>query len=838
MAQIPEPGSISFKDKVTKDKPFEWGYGSTPRIAKIRNELYWKAAVTKEFLNVAMGIGKCSFREGQGVKLDIHRAGLVTKAYKNSEGKSSVIRKALAIKTLCEEMPIFIKPDELIVGDPNGAPDRIRWYPETSVWWMPEAITTGGFSEMVSDDERKVIIDYICDYWDGKCVRDKIITALPEDLSPIINGGFDNPVTLNLWEESRTLTGHEYDMLYKEGLQARIKRIEAKLENLKKNVMDIDPKEYLDKKNNWEAMLISGKAIIHFAKRYAELAKKLSSVEKDDNRKKELEQIAENLDHVPANPPRNFYEAIQFFWIVDVVVSFLAVCGNGCGTRLDQIWWPYYVKDMETDKITRGNALELIESLLLKIQDLGSPPEWPLSFSVTSGFDVGYTPNICGSKPNGEDASNDLSCLIMEAVANCHLTQPPIALRYHRNISPAVVDRAIDLLRTGQGHPSFFNEDLLEKWGLMLGYSPEDARKTQIGACVANHIPGKFVDTSGLVEIGILFSLKLLEETMGLYTPRIESGPTIKNILEIKSSDEILDALCERLHYYTQVGIVSWNIAQQIIMEYNPDPCNSFLNNETLERGDDLTKVQKEYNTWPNFVNFGKQNLTDSLAAIQKLVFDEKKYTMQELINALSTNWEGSEEMRQDFLNAPKYGNDDQFVDDWAVKVAVKFDETVRKVKDAWGYPVTFDGSTVAAYQASGLACGASPDGRMASGFLADGSLSPMTGVDKNGPTAVLNSASKMPFSGTQLFNQRFMPQFLEDENKELFANYIRTWYEKGTVPHIQFNVVNNNVLIKAQKNPENYTDLQVRVAGYSAFWVDLSPELQESILNRTEHLI
>jgi pyruvate-formate lyase len=232
---------------------------------------------------------------------------------------------------------------------------------------------------------------------------------------------------------------------------------------------------------------------------------------------------------------------------------------------------------------------------------------------------------------------------------------------------------------------------------------------------------------------------------------------------------------------------------------------------------------------------FGGINVVDSLAAIQKLVFDDKKYTMDELLKALKTNWAGCEEMRQAFLNAPKYGNDDDFADEWAFKTLTRIVDTTKQVKDAWGYSLTYDGSTAAAYQVAGLTCGASPDGRMASSPLDDGSLSPMTGADRNGPTAVLNSVGKLPFMHSQLLNQRFMPQFLEGENKQLFAQYIREWYEKGTIPHIQFNVVDSAVLRKAQEHPEQYNNLQVRVAGYSAFWIDLAKETQDSIIARTE---
>ncbi len=840
MVTVQKAGAVSFEDRATRSMPFEWGFGSTPRVARLREGLKWKAAVTKEWLDTALGLGKCTYRQGQHVRMDLDRARLVTKSYKETEGQPWAIRRAKAVQKLCHEMPIFIKPDELIVGDPNSAPDEIRWYPEVSVWWMPDAVTSGGYSEMVTDAERKEIVEDMCEYWKGRCVRDRISASLPEEWRPLVETGLGSTsVNFAVWEEGRTLSVYDYESLFREGLEARIDRAETKMKELGSKIGEMDPAEYLEKKNNWEAMAICGRAILRYAERHAELARQQARAETDETRKRELEEIAAILDWVPANPPRTFHEALQFFWMVEVVGHFLTVFGNGCGVRVDQVWWPYYEADMRADRITREKALELVECLFLKIQDLGSPPEWPVVFGATSGFDIAFTPNICGSDAAGHDASNDLSCIVMEALANCHLTQPPIMLRYHRNISPQVIDRAIDLLRTGQGHPAFFNEDLLEKWGLMRGYTREEARKTEVGACVANRIMGRFIGATGLGEVGAVFAVKLLEEVLGLSEgPAVPGRPGTKDPRQMESADELLDACCERLLFYTKVGVNSWNIGHQVIMEYNPDPCNSFLADEPLERGIDLTKLHKEHDTWPNMILYGLINLADSMAAIQKLVFDEKKYTLEGLVNALKANWQGCEEMRQDFLRAPKYGNDDDFADEWAVKVAVRVHDTVKQVKDAWGYPLTFDGSTAAGYQGAGLPCLASPDGRYASAPLADGSRSPMAGVDKNGPTATLNSVGKIPYQHTDLFNQRFMPVFFEGENKRLFAQYLREWYEKGTIPHIQFNVVDAEVLREAQEHPEEYADLQVRVAGYSAFWVDLSKETQDSIIARTEQCL
>jgi len=836
--EIPKPGSISFEDRVTKSVPYEWGYGSTPRTARLRDALYWKAAVAKEWVNVAAGIGKTTFREGQGIKVDLDRARLVTRAYRETEGQPWAIRRAKAVEKLCEEIPIFIKPGELIVGDANGAPDEIRWYPEASAWWMPDGVTTGGFSDMVTEEERKEIVEDICEYWEGRCLRDRIWDEMPSFLRPIVG---KDPTAASVypqtWEESRALPGYDYESLYKGGLQARIDKVEAKLKELEDRIGEMDPAEYLEKKHEWQAMAICGRAILRYAQRHAELARRQAKAEKDETRKKELEELADILDWVPANPPRTFHECLQFMWIVEIVGHFLTICGNGSGVRVDQVWWPYYEADMKAGRITREKALELVECLWLKAQDIGSPLEWPPIFSATAGFDVGWAPNICGSDENGKDGSNDLSCIALEALANLHVNQPPICLLYHRDISPDVVERAIDLVRTGSGQPSFHNQDLLERWCFTRGWSPEDAKKVQLGCCVNPHIRGRAVTASGIATVGAIFAVKLLSEVLGLFeTPYLPGKPELKDPRQMRSADELLDAFCERLLFYMKIGVNSWNLGQQVLMDYSPDPCNSFLLDEALERGVDLTKLHKEHDTWPFMVFLGGINVADSLSAIQKLVFDDRKYTMDELIQALRANWEGYEEMRQDFLSAPKYGNDDDYADEWAVKTLTRVhDGTLRQVKDAWGWPVTIDGSTAAAFQSAGLACGATPDGRRGGTPLADGTLSPMAGADKNGPTAVLNSVGKIPYMHSQLLNQRFMPQFLEGENKKLFAEYLREWHAKGTIPHVQFNVVDSRVMRDAQEHPEKYTNLQVRVAGYSAFWIDLAKETQDSIIARTE---
>ena len=830
---------VCTEERFKKAMPFEWGYGSTPRTSKLRNALYWKGAVTESILvKPAEGLGKTGFRKG--IRIDMDRARIVTAAFRETDGQPAPLQYTRMVEKLCEEMPVFIKDGDLIAGDPNGGSNKIRWYPETNVDWMPEAVTTGGFSPIVTDEERREIVDEICPFWEQRSTQALIKSSLPEEMAPLITTY--GAVIFHTWEQGLVIPSWDFEVLFREGLAARIAKAEAKLAELDARVEDLEPAEYLAKRYEWQAMVRCGKAIIRYGQRLSETARQQAAQERDKKRRRELEEMANILEHVPAHPPRTFHECLQFYWIVEVVAHYFAHWGYGCGVRFDQVWWPYYQADIESGRITREDAVELVECLFMNIQEIGAPLMWPPIFAGMSGTGTMYTANICGTTDDGEDATNELSFIVLEALGNLHLTQPPVAVQYHDRISPELISAAIDLGRTGLGHPAYFNVDLLTRWGIMRGYSVEDAKQVVPVACASYSVKGKGMLLSGLAPGLEMNCPAVLGQVLHLNDQEARCGPVVlpagKKVTEMQSANEIMEAYFERLKYNVRIFTVSWNIAQQVLMERKPDPCYSLLLDETLERGIDVVHFHKEHDTWPEVTPFGGINVANSLAAIQRLVFDQKRYTMEELIQALDANWSGYEAMRQDFLNAPKYGNDDDFADGWARRFLVGQWETVSKFKDAWGCSFTMDGSTAAGHTMMGLAAPASPDGRLACTSLADGSRSPMAGTDSEGPTAVLNSGGKVPFIHSELFNQRFMRTYLEGENKKLFADYLKVWHAKGTCPHIQFNVVSSKELREAQAKPEEHSDLIIRVAGYSAFFVDLPVWTQDSIIERTEQAL
>ena len=310
------PGSISFEGRAKKAKPYDWGFGCTPRVANLRSHVYSKSSVIKDWAEAVSGVGVVRFRKN--VRLDVDRARIVTKVFKETDGMPIALRKAEVISRICDEMPIFIKPGELIVGDPNSAPDEVRIFPEIAVSFLPDALE-GGFKDMVTPEEKAELLE-IHDYWKDKSLEYQIESMLPKEVLPFICRTPTNPCTnADLWNCGRTLMDYDYERLFQDGIKARVAKAEAKLEELKNKVSEMPPSEYMEKKNSWEGMIICGKALIRLACRYAELARQQAQKEVDPVRKKELEEIAAVCEWVPANPPRTFHEALQFFWFNETV---------------------------------------------------------------------------------------------------------------------------------------------------------------------------------------------------------------------------------------------------------------------------------------------------------------------------------------------------------------------------------------------------------------------------------------------------------------------------------------------------------------------------------------
>ncbi len=766
------------------------------------------------------------------VMLDIERPRYITESYKQTDGQPECIRQAKALANFLDKRTIFIFEDELIVGNYGFIPSAITCYPELEETAILHGVMEGDLHDMLSDEHRKEFVE-ICKYWEGKSIGDRVRAIIPEDTKDFYDF---NGVCETLHHRRDKLILVNYDKAFKIGLNGVIQQVEAKLAELQAHVPeDMDTKQYIDSKNFLEAMLITLKAMIRFANRFAELAREMAKSEERSWRKKELEKIAEICDRVPANSPRTFHEALQAWFFIHQIVNYFETLGLGGGCRFDILTYPYYKKDLEEGRITRESALELLEFLWLKLNDgavLSSPEEHMSSQGAIKLFQF----VIGGVTADGEDASNEVSHLMIEASMNIRTLEPLLVLRYHPKISDELILKAISCIRTGMGYPSVFNDSAIIPWLVKWGIPEKDARDYGIPVCVEPILPGKAFTLTTAPSMGVLnlakcFELALYHGKDPLYGAQL--GYATPDPTTFRNIDDVMQAYLKQVNYVSGKMAQINRCAEIVIHDYRQRVFASTLIDDCIETAQSC--MNEFYNHMAMITAVGPVNVADSLAAIKKFVFEDKKVSMAELMEILNSDWEGKEILRQEFINkAPKFGNDDDYVDQIARDVFHKSNEEVQKHKDIHGSPLVLDGSIAGAYWIWGRKVGATPDGRKRKETLADGNGSPMAGKDKTGPTAVLNSLGKIsPPPWATLTNQRFMPQFLEGENKLLFAQYLKTFADLGCW-HIQFNVVDDATLLDAQEHPENYDDLIVRVAGFSAYFVDLSKFNQDQIIART----
>lgn len=817
----------------------EYGF---PRIRRL-NEIYVRKGIrTAESLENGEVITYSSYLPG--IKLDIERSILVTESHKKTEGEPEILRRAKAFKHLLENMTIWILPAELIVGNEVSRQANIPVFIEESNNWIDKELNQS-YKNMLNDDEKKLMRECFV-YWQGKTFADRFQYYLPEDLKLYAAGMAENHILWHMADYGRGRPAPDYDELFKVGLKRVVERCETELDSLKKHTQkDIEPATYFYKRNFYESSIIANRAVIEWAQRYSKLATELSEKEVDLNRREELKKIAAICKWVPENPPRDLYEALQFFYFIHLAQR-LELHAQSAGYRFDLLMGPFYKKDLYEGKTTKDEAQELLECLFLKMNDVGELTK-PDVAGTAQGSITWQNITIGGTKlsESGEwiDASNEMTLIIIDAMNDCRVRDPNLCLRYHDNLSEKVIDKAVDLIATGHGMPALFNDKVviphLTKW---YGLSSDVTNNYMISGCVRWGIPGS-TKHSISPNIGGLCTLKLLElalnqgvcmlsgKQVGYRTP--EPGG-------FASFEDVKKAYLKQADFFADKIASLWNISETIYCEYAQRPFSSVLTHDGVKRGLDANRIT-EYGGVTTLLNAGATNVANSLAVIKKLVFDDRELTINQLVDALRKNWEGYEELRQKAINkVPKFGNDDPYVDELMRWVHIETNKQFMQYKDIFGFPYRLGSSIAAGYYGLSLHTAATPDGRKNREPCADASISPAAGTDKKGPTAVLKSASKInPIDSgwDQLLNQRFMPEYINGVNKKIFKSYLKTWSDLP-IYHIQFNVVDNEMLKDAQLHPDMYTDLIVRVAGYSAFFVDLPKEVQNDIILRAEQKI
>jgi len=759
------------------------------------------------------------------------RALHATESYIESEGLPIEIRRAKMLEKVLTEAPVKIREGELIVGCKTPRPLGSPLYPEVACDWIIKEIDTIGERKeapfTVSEKTKNLLKKKVFQYWKGRQVYNRIMEAVPKEVKDTIDEGVFFHYYLN-----RTI-GHitvNYEKVIRKGLNQIKREIEEELANV-----DFEQRECFKKMNLLKAMLIVSDATVKFAKRYADEARRLAKLEVRPNRRVELERIGEVCDHVPANPARTFHEALQSFWFTHLILNLETNSYAISPGRFDQYMYPYYQRDCGDGRLSKEDAKELLECLWVKFNELTVAKEGGTAKASITYADF-QNLNLGGQTPEGLDATNELSYLCLDVAAELRLIQPQLSVLISSKTPHAFLMKACEVIRMGFGMPAVFNDD--EKTMSMLdkGKTLEDARMGSINGCVEPCVQGKEnMASSGYLNLAKCLELVLNDGVNPLSRKQI--GPRTGDPTQFKSFNDLMEAFRRQVEHFVNVKVMYDSVARRVYAEFCPVPFTSMLIDGCIEKGRDYHDGGALYNL-PMICGVGTGTTADSLAAIKKLVLEDKLCSMAELLEALRSNFNGREKLKQMLMNrAPKYGNDDDYVDFLAREIVDLFCRELRRHRNSEGVPYAANMIPTTTHIYFGELTGATPDGRKAREPLSEG-VSPVQGKDVKGPTAVVKSISKLNHvkcSGT-LLNMKFHPSALAGaDGLEKFSKLIRAYFDLGG-HHMQFNVISGDTLRNAQKHPERYQNLVIRVAGYSDYFVRLSRELQDEIISRTEH--
>lgn len=764
--------------------------------------------------------------------ISIERAKLITEAYKKYEGSvETPILRALAFKYYMENRSLCINEGELIVGEKGCSAQGAPTYPELCCHTMDDLEIMDKrdkISFKVSDDVRKIQKYEIIPFWENRQLRSKIINSMDKQWIDC----YENGIFTEFMEQrapGHTVCG---DIIYKKGFLDLKQEIKDEIDNLD----FINDLNAYDKKTQLEAMDIACDAIIIYAQRYAKYARELAQNEYDENRKKELLLIANNCEIVPMNKPHTYHQALQMYWFVHIgVTTELNIWDAFSPGRLDQHLYPFYKDDLENDIIDYNKAKELLECLWVKFNNQPAPPKVGITLKESGTYTDFANINTGGITSDGKNGVNDVSYIILDVMDEMRLLQPSSNVQISKKTPNKFLQRACEISRQGWGQPAFYNTEAILQELLDAGKTLEDARHGGTSGCVETGCFGK----EAYVLTGYLNLPKILEITLNNgFDPisKKQIGLKTGDAKEFSTYEDLFDAFKKQLKHFVGIKIKGNNVIESIYAKHMPSPLMSVIVDDCIKTAKDYNAGGARYNT-KYIQGVGIGTITDSLASIKYNIFDNKKFTMEELLNAIENNFEGYERIHNLVKNkTPKYGNDDDYVDDLMVNVFNSFYQEVTGRRSPIGgtYRINMLPTTCHVY--FGEVMGASSNGRLKGKPLSEG-ISPEKGADINGPTSVIKSCSKMDHlkTGGTLLNQRFAPSVVKDkEGLENMSNLIRAYFNMDG-HHIQFNVFDKNILLKAQKNPEEYNDLIVRVAGYSDHFNNLSRALQDEIIERTE---
>jgi formate C-acetyltransferase len=773
------------------------------------------------------------------------RARFYTEAYSEHEDKPVIIKRAYALEKTLKNMTIFIDKGELIVGNQSSQHRAAPVFPEYAVDWLPKEMDEldkrPGDAFFITDDHKKELVE-IAAWWKGKVLYDKGRAMMSQELRDLQDAAIIK-ATGNLTSGDAHIAV-DFNKILETGIGGYLNEIRHHHSKINRTTQEGIRKDLF-----YTAVTMSLKAFSAFIIRYSQLAGLLSRNETNYERKKELQLISRNCEVISNEKPENFYQALQLVYFVQLV---LQIESNGHSVslgRLDQYLYPFYKKDRQSQLISDEFVLELLENTWVKLLSVNKIRPWSHT-QFSAGGPLYQNVTIGGQKPDGSDAVNNLSYLILESVGHMRLTQPNLSVRFHKNISNDFMMACINVIRKGFGMPAFNNDEIVIPELIKLGVEPVDACNYSAIGCIEIAVPGKW----GYRCTGMSFLNMMRVFLACLYNGHDRySGKTFHratgNFADFKTFDELYKCWQQQIRYYARKTIEIDTAVDTAIEENVPDIlCSAFVD-DCIGRGKTIKEGGSKYD-FVSGLQVGIANLGNSMAAIRKLVYEEKRLTHEQLLWAIESNFEGKEgeKIRQMLINfAPKFGNDDDYVDLLLKDAYLEFINelesyrTTRYNRGPIGCRYYAGTSSISANVPNGAVLFATPDGRKAFTPVAEGS-SPASGTDVLGPTAVFKSVSKLPtkkIMGGVLLNQKLTPSALQHESdREKLVAMLRTFFADLKGWHVQYNIVSKETLLAAKKDPEKYRDLIVRVAGYCAFFTTLSPETQDDIIARTEQTL
>ncbi|CAH0532757.1 Choline trimethylamine-lyase [Vibrio stylophorae] len=763
---------------------------STPRIERLKTALF-----------------------ADGREISLERALLYTESHQQTEGEHTLIRRAKATAHVMDRVAIAIRDDELIAGNRTVKPRAGIISPEMDPYWIAKELdifaTRPQDRFTISDEDKAVYREQLLPYWTARSMKDFINGQMPENVKEAAG---QKIFSVNQTDKGQGHIIIDFERLLGRGLGA----LRQEMQRLSCEQPD---NEF------FQAVLILLDASVRHIQRYEALARDMAAACADSTRAAELTRIADISSHIAEHKPQDFYQACQLFWYMNIILQYESNASSLSLGRFDQYMMPFYQASLAQGE-SPAALKELLESLWVKTNDIVLLRS-SSSAKFFAGFPTGYTILLGGLTDNGRSAVNPLSTLCLDAYQSIQLPQPNLGVRVNEFIDREFLMKTAETIRLGTGIPQIFNDEVVVPAFLNRGVSLEDARDYSVVGCVELSIPGK---TYGLHDIAMFNLLKVME----LVLLRNKNNPdvTFESLLQ-----EIRSDIC----HYVKLMVEGSNICDVGHRDWAPVPLLSSLISDCVKNGKDITDGGARYN-FSGVQGIGIANLSDSLHALKRFVFEEKRMTFAELIAVLESNFSGEDhdKVRARLINRyEKYGNDIDEVDVLGSDLLRLFCKEVEIYQNPRGGVFTPGSYTVSAHVPLGAVVGATPDGRHAGEQLADGGLSPMVGKDQQGPTAVLKSVSKLDnylLSNGSLLNVKFTPSTLEGpQGLTKLGDFLRA-FMKLKLQHVQFNVLNAETLKKAQEKPEDYAGLVVRVAGYSAFFVELSKEIQDDIIHRTAH--